>query len=197
MQMSPCASAHQHNVKDQMSLQGGGKKLGHQRNSRTHNCSKKLESKREKAGSAIICADWLQISYASISDKAGWKSQLHDKRADTDRVAVEGVQGMEDTDYLQQNQTLWIAIFSSHSTVTKTESNCTLALKILHHALLNHLCKANRYPTIVSHLQCVLKSAPADTASQYQQPRRLGMESVVPGEFQPAMRTFQSNASPL
>lgn len=50
------------------------------------------EMEKEKAGSAIICVNWLQISYLGISDKADWERKLHKKKEqDTDVVAAEGL----------------------------------------------------------------------------------------------------------
>lgn len=48
---------------------------------------------------------------------------------DTYRGTAEGVEGTEDSGFLQQNQTLRIP--SPHSTGMRTERDCTLALNIL------------------------------------------------------------------
>lgn len=101
-----CTSAQYKRLDE--SVEGEEKKSGQQRNSCTHNCSKKLEKKgRERAAQSFAWTDYRSHIQAFQTRQSG-KVSCTTKEQDTDGVAVKGVQRVEDTGFLQQNQTLWI-----------------------------------------------------------------------------------------
>lgn len=62
---------------------------------------------------------------------------LRTKEHTTDGVAVAGVQGIEDTGFLQKTE---IPVFSPNPTVIRAERDCTLELKTPALCPSNHLC---------------------------------------------------------